>query len=138
MWKPAYPPSASSIVALEKARPTTRGSGSLTVTRRWAVASSFDAASGRSNRSSRTSTSAKRSLPPSTSNSSSSARAALASMSSPVSTSVIVLRKPPTSLSATFSVSGGGLPRTPVIATRCSPSGVSAMVSKWVVTSGPR
>ena len=31
-------------------------------------------------------------------------------MSRPVSTMVIVLRKPPTSFNATFNVSGGGLP----------------------------
>ena len=60
-------------------------------------------------------------------------------MSSPVSTSVIVLRKPPTSLSATLSVAGGGLPRTPVIAHPVlAVLRRAAIVSKCVVKSGPR
>ena len=80
------------MVALEKRRPTLRGSGSLTVIRRCAVACSFVGASGRSKRSSRTSTSANCSRPPRMPNSSCSAQAALSSMSSPVSTSVIVFR----------------------------------------------
>ena len=80
------------MVAFEKARPTRRGSRSLTVIRSWAVAASLLSASGRSVRSRRTSVSAKRSRPPRMSKSSDSACAAFASMSRPVSTIVMVLR----------------------------------------------
>ena len=45
-------------------------------------------------------------------------RAAFSSMSSPVSTNVISLRKPPSALSPTLSVGGGASPRTPLMRTR--------------------
>ena len=92
VWKPAYPPRASAMVASENRRPTFRGSASFTVMRRWAVACSLVGASAESKRSSLTSVASNESRPPSRPNSSSVAQAALASTSSPVSTSVIVLR----------------------------------------------
>ena len=60
----------------------------------------------------------------------------MASMSRPVSTNVTALRKPPMLLSDTFSVGGGGSPRTPLIRTRSAPSSDSSMVSTRSVTSG--
>ena len=57
-------------------------------------------------------------------------------MSRPVSTNVIALRKPPMLFSDTFSVGGGGSPRTPLIRTRSGPSSDSSMVSNRGVTSG--
>ena len=59
-------------------------------------------------------------------------------MSRPVRTNVIVLRYPPSVFLPTFSVGGGGLPRTPDTATRSGPASASAMVSKCATTSGPR
>lgn len=80
------------MVVSEKARPTLRRSGSLTVTRRWAVACGFVGASGWSKRSSCMSSSPNRSAPPSSSVSCSEAQAAFSSILVPVSTSVMVLR----------------------------------------------
>ena len=54
----------------------------------------------------------------------------------PVSTRDIVLRNPANRLTATFSFSGAGAPRTPLIGTRSGPAGVSAIVSNSAVTSG--
>jgi hypothetical protein len=57
-------------------------------------------------------------------------------MSRPVSTNVMALRKPPTLLSDTLSVGGGGSPRTPLMRTRSGPSSLSVMLSTRSVTSG--
>ena len=57
-------------------------------------------------------------------------------MSRPVSTNVIALRNPPMLFSDTFSVGGGGSPRTPLMRTRSGPSADSSMVSIRAVTSG--
>ena len=57
-------------------------------------------------------------------------------MSRPVSTNVIALRNPPMLLSDTFSVGGGGSPRTPLMRTRSGPSCDSSMLSIRSVTSG--
>ena len=57
-------------------------------------------------------------------------------MSSPVSTNVIALRKPPMLFSDTLSVGGGGSPRTPSMRTRSVPSADSSMLSIRTVTSG--
>ena len=67
-----------------------------------------------------------------------SATAALASMSSPVSATDTWLRWPASSFMATFSVSGGASPRTPLMRTRSGPTSSRVMVSKRAVTSGPR
>ena len=48
------------------------------------------------------------------------------------------LRKPPSRLTATFVVSGGGNPRTPEIHTRSGPLSVSRIVRKSADTSGLR
>ena len=63
---------------------------------------------------------------------------ALASMSRPVRQAVMLLRKPPARLMQTFRVGGGGCPWTPYMRTRSGPSCSSWMVSKRVVTSGPK
>ena len=58
-------------------------------------------------------------------------------MSRPVSTNSTWLRYPPSVFSDTFSVGGGGSPRTPLIATRSGPSWWSCTVSSRRVASGP-
>ena len=57
-------------------------------------------------------------------------------MSNPVSTKVAALRNPPMLLSETFSVGGGGSPRTPLIRTRSGPSSLNVMLSNRAVASG--
>ena len=63
---------------------------------------------------------------------------ALASTSSPVRQTLMSLRKPPERFMQTLSVAGGGSPWMPCMRTRSGPSCSSWMVSKRVVTSGPR
>ena len=83
------------MTAAENRRPTRTGSGSFTVIRSSAVASSFRATPGAGAPRRRTSTSANCSFPPSAAHSIASAWAALAATSRPVSTRPIVLRYPP-------------------------------------------
>jgi hypothetical protein len=131
--------SAISIMALDTARPTLRSSGSLTVSRQRATASSFVAGSSLSVRTRRVVTLAKSSGPwGQASQNASSTSAALASMSRPVRAMARSLRNPPSSFIATFSVAGGGSPRTPLMRTRSGPVRASSMVSNRAVTSGPR
>ena len=66
------------------------------------------------------------------------ATSAFAGMSSPHRTKLMLLRKPPTLLVDTFTVAGGGAPRTPATRTRSGPSSFSSIVSKRATTSGPR
>ena len=83
------------MAALEKARPTLEGSGSLTVTRSSATASSALAGSAAGRPTRRVSADWNRSRPPRRSNRAASAIAALASMSRPVRTKLIEFRNPP-------------------------------------------
>ena len=57
-------------------------------------------------------------------------------MSMPVRTNVVALRNPPMLLHDTFSVGGGGSPRTPLMRTRSGPRPASVTVSIRAVTSG--
>ena len=103
------------------------GSGSRTTQRSSALAASSVSASGWSVRASVHWSSAGLTVRPVSS--CLRTRSALASMSRPVSTKVISLRKPPMLLSETLSVGGGGSPCTPLIRTRSGPSSDSSMVS---------
>ncbi len=117
---PGYEASASSTAAAENARPTRPWS----LSRRWAVSSALACwvlgASGRSTRArSNSSPSA-----PTASVSWARTSAAFASMSSPVRTKVIELRKPPSRFTPTLRVGGGGVPRAPATVTRSGPESV--------------
>jgi hypothetical protein len=124
------------MAAAEKARPTLAGSGSLTVTRSSATASSADGGSVAGRPTRRVTAVWNRWRPPSRSNRAASAIAALASTSRPVSTKLIEFRNPPRWLTATFSRSGAGWPRVPWSRTRSGPTCSTRTVSNRATTSG--
>ena len=68
----------------------------------------------------------------------SAANRALAAGCAPVMASVMALRHPASRLAVTFSVGGGGSPRTPEMRTRSRPSWASSMLSKRATASGLR
>ena len=126
-------------MAFEKARPTFFSSRSLTPRYQIATACSLLSGSGRSVRIRRVVTCAKsEGLNGHAAQKVCSIRRALASMSSPVSPIRRSLRKPPWRFRQTFNVAGGGSPCTPCMRTRSGATCSSWIVSKRVVTSGPR
>ncbi len=68
----------------------------------------------------------------------SAANRAFSATRAPVNASVMELRQPASRLAVTFSVAGGGSPRTPAMRTRSGPSGDSSMLSKRATASGLR
>ena len=68
----------------------------------------------------------------------SAAKRAFSATWAPVSASVMELRQPASRLAVTFSVGGGGSPRTPAMRTRSGPCCDSSMVSKRATASGLR
>ena len=102
---------AISVMALNTLRPTLRSSGSLRVRHHWAIASSFEAGSTLSVRTTRDSTDSKSSGSCGmASQNASSARTALASTSRPVRARARSARWPPMAFMETFRVDGGGSP----------------------------
>jgi hypothetical protein len=103
------------------------------------TASACVAGSARPARSSRTVTRSNAFSPPGTrAQTAARAASAFASMSRPVSTKVPSFRHPPAISAPTFTVSGAGSPRAPLIRTRSGPSCDRETVSSRVTTSGPR
>ncbi len=137
--RPGMVASASSLIAPPRPLPTLRSSWSLRVMRHSATASSLDAGSALSVRTTRVvtlsissgETDAARQNAASTSS-------ALASMSSPVRATLRSVRNPPSSFMATLRVAGGGSPWAPDTSTRSTSTCSSATVSNRAVTSGPR
>ncbi len=118
---PGYDASASSTAAAVNGLPTTPACSSLTTHRSRTEAPSSVSESGPGIRPIDHATDAASIRPSSWVRS----HAAFSSMSSPVSTNSIWLRKPPSSLTHTFSCGGGAMPRTPE-----TPHPVSAIVAE--------
>ncbi len=131
---PGYDASASSTPAAVNGLPTAAALSSLTTQRSSTEAPSSLSESGCGSRPIDHDTEAASMRPSSWVRS----QSAFSSMSRPVSTNSIWLRKPPSSLTQTLSWCGGARPRVPETRTRSGPSGASSIVERSTVTSGPR